>query len=130
MPRSLSERAWFGQLEEAITHETWAPAMSTSILVVEDEPAIQELISVNLRHAGYQVACARSAEEAETILNAVFATTPTTGLYISVRQTSLTAQATVSLPNPVTPGSPGTRYARTSTVATLPILIWGGVTQP
>ena len=42
-----------------------------SVLVVEDEPAIQELIAVNLRHAGYQVVCARSAEEAETILNGV-----------------------------------------------------------
>ena len=40
-----------------------------SVLVVEDEPAIQELIAVNLRHAGYQVACARSAEEAASILN-------------------------------------------------------------
>jgi len=40
-----------------------------SVLVVEDEPAIQELIAVNLRHAGYEVACTRSAEEAETVLN-------------------------------------------------------------
>ena len=40
-----------------------------SVLVVEDEPAIQELIAINLRHAGYEVACARSAEEAEAILN-------------------------------------------------------------
>jgi two-component system phosphate regulon response regulator PhoB len=39
------------------------------VLVVEDEPAIRELIAVNLRHAGYGVAFARSAEEAETILN-------------------------------------------------------------
>jgi two-component system phosphate regulon response regulator PhoB len=41
-----------------------------SVLVVEDEPAIQELIAVNLRHAGYEVACTRSAEEAEAVLNA------------------------------------------------------------
>ena len=40
------------------------------MLVVEDEPAIQELIAVNLRHAGYEVACTRSAEEAEAVLNA------------------------------------------------------------
>src|SRR6202030_3210229 len=55
VPRSLSERAWFGQLEEAITHETWTPAMSTSILVVEDEPAIQELLRLNLEDAGFTV---------------------------------------------------------------------------
>jgi len=29
------------------------PAVSATILVVEDEPAIRELIGVNLRHAGY-----------------------------------------------------------------------------
>ncbi len=42
--------------------------MTTSILVVEDEPAILELVSVNLRHAGFQVIRATSAEEAETII--------------------------------------------------------------
>ena len=42
--------------------------MTTSILVVEDEPAILELISVNLRHAGFQVIRATSAEEAETVI--------------------------------------------------------------
>lgn len=40
-----------------------------SVLVVEDEPAIQELIAVNLRHAGYDVTCTRSAEDAESVLN-------------------------------------------------------------
>jgi two-component system phosphate regulon response regulator PhoB len=44
-------------------------AARARVLVVEDEPAIQELIAVNLRHAGYQVACARSAEEAASILS-------------------------------------------------------------
>jgi two-component system phosphate regulon response regulator PhoB len=38
--------------------------MSVEILVVEDEPAIQELISVNLEHAGYSVSLARDAESA------------------------------------------------------------------
>ena len=42
--------------------------MTTTILVVEDEPAILELVSVNLRHAGFQVIRATSAEEAETII--------------------------------------------------------------
>ena len=46
-----------------------AAGARASVLVVEDEPAIQELIAVNLRHAGYEVACARSAEEAASILN-------------------------------------------------------------
>ncbi len=34
------------------------------ILVVEDEPAIAELISLNLRHAGYEVTVASSADQA------------------------------------------------------------------
>jgi two-component system phosphate regulon response regulator PhoB len=38
--------------------------MSASILVVEDEPAIQELISVNLARDGHEVRRAASAEEA------------------------------------------------------------------
>ncbi len=42
--------------------------MTTTILVVEDEPAILELVAVNLRHAGFQVVRATSAEEAETII--------------------------------------------------------------
>jgi two-component system phosphate regulon response regulator PhoB len=40
--------------------------MSATILVVEDEPQVQELIAVNLEHAGHRVLRASSAEEAET----------------------------------------------------------------
>jgi two-component system, OmpR family, phosphate regulon response regulator PhoB len=39
-------------------------AMVANILVVEDEPAIQELIAVNLQHAGHQVTRAPDAESA------------------------------------------------------------------
>ena len=42
--------------------------MTTTILVVEDEPAILELVAVNLRHAGFQVVSATSAEEGETVI--------------------------------------------------------------
>ena len=38
--------------------------MPATILVVEDEPAILELISASLRHAGHAVISAESAEEA------------------------------------------------------------------
>jgi len=38
--------------------------MPASILVVEDEPAIQELIAINLEHAGHSVLRARDAEQA------------------------------------------------------------------
>ena len=38
--------------------------MAATILVVEDEPAIQELIAVNLEHAGHHVLRARDAEQA------------------------------------------------------------------
>ena len=36
------------------------------LLVVEDEPAIAELISINLRHAGFAVSVATSAEQARS----------------------------------------------------------------
>ncbi|HZQ71474.1 MAG TPA: phosphate regulon transcriptional regulator PhoB [Burkholderiales bacterium] len=40
--------------------------MSATILVVEDEPQVQELVAVNLEHAGHRVLRAANAEEAET----------------------------------------------------------------
>ena len=42
--------------------------MGATILVVEDEPQIQELLAINLQHAGHQVTCASSAEEAEAAI--------------------------------------------------------------
>src|SRR5690606_6984395 len=45
-------------------------AMSTSIIVVEDEPAIQELISVNLSFAGHKVLRAFDAEQAQVLIRA------------------------------------------------------------
>jgi two-component system, OmpR family, phosphate regulon response regulator PhoB len=44
--------------------------MAAQILVVEDDPAIQELIAVNLTRAGHGVARAASAEEAQVRLRA------------------------------------------------------------
>ena len=38
--------------------------MSATVLVVEDEPSIQELIAASLRHSGYKVLRADSAEDA------------------------------------------------------------------
>ncbi len=43
--------------------------MSARILVVEDEPAIQELLTFNLSQAGYQPLRALSVEQADTILS-------------------------------------------------------------
>jgi two-component system phosphate regulon response regulator PhoB len=44
--------------------------MTTSrLLVVEDEPSIAELISINLRHAGFAVATAGSAEAARELVD-------------------------------------------------------------
>jgi two-component system phosphate regulon response regulator PhoB len=42
--------------------------MSADVLVVEDEPQIQELVAVNLEHAGHRVRRAASAEEAEAAI--------------------------------------------------------------
>ena len=50
--------------------ETSRP-MGGAILVVEDEPAIQELIAVNLEHAGHQVLRAASVPEAEALVREV-----------------------------------------------------------
>ena len=44
--------------------------MPSTILLVEDEPAIQELIAVNLSFAGHRVLRASSAEEAATLVRA------------------------------------------------------------
>lgn len=44
--------------------------MSTTILVIEDEPAIQELIAVNLSFAGHKVLRASDAEQAQTLIRA------------------------------------------------------------
>ncbi|MEP7303113.1 MAG: phosphate regulon transcriptional regulator PhoB [Caldimonas sp.] len=45
--------------------------MSSHILVVEDEPAIAELISINLRHAGFEVTIAGDAEQAQVAVDGV-----------------------------------------------------------
>jgi len=44
--------------------------MSATVLVVEDEPQIQELVAINLEHLGHKVLRASSAEEAETAIRA------------------------------------------------------------
>jgi two-component system, OmpR family, phosphate regulon response regulator PhoB len=46
--------------------------VTATVLVVEDEPQIQELVAVNLEHSGHKVLRAASAEEAEaSIRNAL-----------------------------------------------------------
>jgi two-component system phosphate regulon response regulator PhoB len=45
--------------------------MPCNILVVEDEPAIRELIAINLRDEGHDVRLASSAEEADAIVREV-----------------------------------------------------------
>jgi two-component system phosphate regulon response regulator PhoB len=42
--------------------------MPATVLIVEDEPAILELIAVNLEHAGFETLRANSAEEAARLL--------------------------------------------------------------
>ena len=41
------------------------------ILVVEDESAIAELISINLRHTGFEVTIAATAEQAQAAVDGV-----------------------------------------------------------
>jgi two-component system, OmpR family, phosphate regulon response regulator PhoB len=42
--------------------------MDGSILIVEDDPDIQELVAVNLRHAGFQTTCAQTVAHAEVLI--------------------------------------------------------------
>jgi two-component system phosphate regulon response regulator PhoB len=42
--------------------------MPASVLIVEDEPAILELVAVNLEHAGYDTLRAKNAEDAAQLL--------------------------------------------------------------
>jgi len=44
--------------------------MTATVLVVEDEPQIQELVAINLEHSGHRVRRAASAEEAEAAIRA------------------------------------------------------------
>ena len=44
--------------------------MISTILVVEDEPAIQELLAINLKHGGFDVVRAGSAEEGLSVIRA------------------------------------------------------------
>lgn len=44
--------------------------MPATVLIVEDEPQIQELVAVNLEHVGHRVLRASSAEEAESAIRA------------------------------------------------------------
>ena len=44
------------------------------ILVVEDEPAIAELIAINLRHAGFEVTVAGDADAAQEAVDGVLPT--------------------------------------------------------
>jgi two-component system phosphate regulon response regulator PhoB len=44
--------------------------MPSTILVVEDEPAIAELIKVNLTFAGHKVLCAMNAQQADILIRA------------------------------------------------------------
>ena len=43
---------------------------AATVLVVEDEPQIQELVAINLEHVGHRVLRASSAEEAESAIRA------------------------------------------------------------
>src|SRR6201991_3680157 len=45
--------------------------MPSSILIIEDEPAISELISVNLQHAGHCPIRAYNAEQAQNLISDV-----------------------------------------------------------
>ncbi len=45
--------------------------LMASILIVEDESAIAELVAINLRHAGYEVTLARDGAQAQAAIDQV-----------------------------------------------------------
>src|SRR5690606_1724282 len=64
---------WLQQFRHIIVnvrHHNGNVYMSSTVLVVEDEPAIQELIAVNLGFAGHKVLRADDAEQAQTLISA------------------------------------------------------------
>jgi two-component system phosphate regulon response regulator PhoB len=44
--------------------------MENTILVVEDDPELQEVLALNLQNAGYKVLRASSIRQAEALVNA------------------------------------------------------------
>jgi two-component system, OmpR family, phosphate regulon response regulator PhoB len=44
--------------------------MDNTILVVEDDPGLQEVLALNLQSAGYKVICASTVRQAEALVNA------------------------------------------------------------
>jgi hypothetical protein len=73
----------------------------------------------------------RNAGVPQTMNNATFITTPSTGFYVTIRGMTAGPAAQLLLPAPVTPTSPAGLYQRLVTGgATLPIIVWAGVTQP
>ncbi len=44
--------------------------MDNTILVVEDDPELQEVLTLNLQNAGYRVLRASNVRQAEALLNA------------------------------------------------------------
>jgi hypothetical protein len=69
--KNVSEQVVFVVEGRDIRHPRQGGGQVTpTILVVEDEPAIQELVVINLKHAGFLVVRAGSAEEAESAIRA------------------------------------------------------------
>ncbi len=79
-----------------------------------------------------QFAIDLNAGVSQVFTNATFATTPTTGFYVAIRQMTEGAAAAISLPIPVSPPSPGGFYdrLRNGGVTTFPNVIWADVTNP
>src|SRR6185436_10020529 len=67
---STSSTSSRGPISAIPTPRSSAPEVGATILVVEDEPQIQELLAINLQHAGHRVVRASSAEEAESAIRA------------------------------------------------------------
>src|SRR5689334_16129545 len=44
-------------------------AMDNTLLIVEDDPQLQEILALNLQNAGYRVLKAGSVKQAETLLH-------------------------------------------------------------
>ena len=62
-PRPIPHRCWYQRNRQALAKERKIP-MGPSILLVEDEPAISDVVKYNLERNGYRVRGAPDGDEA------------------------------------------------------------------
>ena len=71
--------------------------MAAKILIVEDEAAIQELITYNLQRAGYETVCADHAEKAMMMINGFLISRKSNVLQTKLKNAELNSEKILDL---------------------------------